>query len=607
MEPLRTLRLAFLIGLAWVTLLTSPALQSQSISDIANVFDRDEEDPIPEEDLLILDDALLNGKGLSQLNLLNLSRASIFSQEDVSLLAIYSTFNNPVEILNNKDISPDLTSILKLINASEIDFVRSMHLEQMMTLSDDIRYRWKGVMDIAETHVGFLLERDPGERNVMDYASFYIEKHSGSIRWIVGDHQVLAGYGLSSWRNSPTRRGFDVLSSLQRIGSGLKPYRSSHEFWKTRGTGFTIDSPFGKWTVSLGQNSWDGTMDSTGMIKVNETGNHLLTQISSSKLNESSFTAVWDAKSENFSSGAVFSGVSWTGNDASLHRQSGSIYFSKKLNLSHFFTEVAHGFQNSYGAIAGYGISFKQFRYLIHGRYYSNGFEAFRANPVSEWSSRDEGERGVFQSIKFGWPQNTIVLYGDLYGRIKSDNEFVSPVNGFESGIRWILKRKHMKTRIQWSTERKTVEGDPAFNPYLGNYYNSRQTFKCVYDYKVSSILKLRFQIQETIAGNEEAVVVGKGAATRIWFDFRHWAIELEWVSAKVEDYDSRIYFWDVNLPGEMRSTMYSKDASSFGLKLVYNTKRGWYSGIRYRIKWEENSPLDKPSSSAGVFIRAAV
>ena len=83
--------------------------------------------------------------------------------------------------------------------------------------------------------------------------------------------------------------------------------------------------------------------------------------------------------------------------------------------------------------------------------------------------------------------------------------------------------------------------------------------------------------------------------------------IELDYVSAKVEDYDSRIYFWDVNLPGEMRSTMYSKDASSVGVKVVYNTKHGWYSGIRYRIKWEENSITGLPTSSAGVFIRASV
>jgi hypothetical protein len=597
--------LAFLIGLAWATLLTSPTLHSQSISDIADLFDRDEEDPIPEDDLILLDDVLLNGKGLSQLNLLNLSRASIFSQEDVNLLATYSTFKLPAEILDDKDISPNLSSILQLIHSSGIDFIRSVHLEQMMTFSDDIRYKWKGVMEIADAHVGFLLERDPGERNVMDYASFYIEKHTGSIRWIVGDHQVLAGYGLSSWRNSPTRRGFDVLSSLQRSGSGLKPYRSSHEFWKTRGTGISIDSPLGNWTVSLGHNSWDGTIDSTGMIKVNETGTHPLTKISSSKLNESSFTAVWEAKSEGFSSGAVFSRASWVGKDASLHRQSSSLYFSKFFHLSHFFAEAAIGFQNSYGAIAGYGISFKRFRYLIHGRYYSSGFEAFRANPVSEWSSREKGERGVFQSIKFGWPQNTIVLYGDLYGRIKSDNIFVSPVNGFESGIRWILKRKHMKTRIQWSSERKTVEDDPGFHPSSESDYNSRQTMKGVYDYTVNSFVKLRLQIQETKAGNDQKIVTGKGAASRIWVTLRPWGIELDWVSAKVEDYDSRIYFWDVNLPGEMRSTMYSKDASSVGVKVVYNTKRGWYSGIRYRIKWEENSSTGR--SSAGVFIRASV
>ena len=129
MEPLRIPSLAFLIGLAWATLLTSPTLHSQSISDIADLLDRDEEDPIPEDDLILLDDVLLNGKGLSQLNLLNLPRASNFSQEDVNLLATYSTFKLPAEILDDKDISPKLSSILQLIHSSGIDFVRSVHLE----------------------------------------------------------------------------------------------------------------------------------------------------------------------------------------------------------------------------------------------------------------------------------------------------------------------------------------------------------------------------------------------------------------------------------------------------------------------------------------------
>ena len=117
MEPLRIPSLAFLIGLAWATLLTSPALHSQTISDIASEFDRDEENPIPEEDLIILNDALLNGNGLNKLNLLILSRASIFSQEDVDLLSTYSTFKHPAEILNDKDLSLDLVYILKLYPA----------------------------------------------------------------------------------------------------------------------------------------------------------------------------------------------------------------------------------------------------------------------------------------------------------------------------------------------------------------------------------------------------------------------------------------------------------------------------------------------------------
>ncbi len=470
--------MAFLIGLAWAFLLTDQNLYSQSVSDVSSEFDRDEEDPISEEDLILLQDVFLNGTGLSQLNLLLLSRVSFFSKEDVSLLENYSISDKPANILNEDAVSSELSDVLHRINSSKIDLVRSVHLEQMMTASDDIRYRWKGVMEISDLHIGFLLERDPSERNVLDYASLYLEQYTQSTKWIIGDHQVLAGYGLASWRNSPMRRGFDVLSALQRNGSGLKPYRSSHEFWRTRGAGMTVNSPYGTWTVSLGYNQWDGTIDSSGSLKVNETGIHSQTKERSPTLNESSLNAVWETKSDAFTSGAVYSGASWTGGETKLHRQSGSIYFSRKHNESHFFTEVAKGHQNSYAAVAGYGISYKRFRYLLHGRYYSSGFDAFRANPVSEWSSKDEGEKGIFQSVKFGWPQNTIVLYGDVFSRLISENDYVSPKTGFESGLRWIWKKKHIKMRLQWARERKTIEDDPAFISSIISSNTERQTFK---------------------------------------------------------------------------------------------------------------------------------
>jgi hypothetical protein len=587
-------------------LLNNP-VRSQSGSNIVVDFGRDEEDPLPEEDLILLNDVFLNGNGLSKLNLLNLSRVSIFSEEDVSILSTYSLSPDPTSILLNKALSRELKSVLERLKTPAINSVRSVHLEQMMTLSDDIRYRWKGIVDVGGSQVGFILERDPTERNVIDYGSIYIERESGSMRWIIGDHQILAGYGLSVWRNSSTRRGFDVLSSLQRSGSGLKPYRSSHEFWKIRGAAVTINSSVGDWTISLGHNSWDGTIDSTGIIKVNETGMHPLTKLSSPILDESSFTVVWSRKLEGLAFGTVYSKTWWTGDFDKLRRESGSIYLSKKLNASHFFTEVAIGYHNSFGAIAGYGFSFKNLRYLIHGRYYSRGFESFRANPVSEWSSRDEGERGVFQSLKFRWSQNTIVFYGDLYGRIQSDLNMVSPVNGFETGIRWIFKQKRAKTRLQWSSERKTVEDDPGFLLSSDNHYTSKQTFKYVYDFQVNPSIKMRFQAQQTTAQSAEIILIGQGATARIWLNLNRWVFEMDLVGAKVEDFDSRVYFWDVNLPGEMRSTMYSQDASSIGLKIVYNKRGRWYSGVRYRMKWDGLSLSGNFSPSAGIFISASV
>lgn len=607
MERLRILSLAFLIGLAWVFPLTDPFLVAQSVSDISAEFDRDEEDPVSEEDLILLQDVFLNGTGLSQLNLLLLSRVSFFSIEDASLLESYSISDKPTDILKEETISSELSDILHRLNVSKMDLVHSVHVEQMMAASDDIRYRWKGLMEFGDIHVGFLFERDPNERNMLDYASFYIEQYSQTTKWIIGDHQVLAGYGLASWRNSPPRRGFDVLSALQRNGTGLKPYKSSHEFWRTRGTGISVDSPYGSWTVSLGYNQWDGTIDSSGLLKVNETGIHSLTQEKSPSLNESSLTVVWETKSDAFTSGAIFSESSWAGGESKLHRQSGSIYFSRQQNMSHFFTELAKGHQNSYAAIAGYGINYKLFRYLLHGRYYSSGFEAFRSNPVSEWSSKNQGERGVFQSLKFGWPQNTVVLYGDLFSKITADNSFVSPESGFESGIRWIWNSKRIKTRLQWSRERKTIEDDPGYITPAVISNSQRQTLKAVYDQKINSLVKFRIQVQETAAESEGKKIIGRGVSARLWCTVQYWYSELDAVYTDVDDFGSRIYFWDINLPGEMRSTMYSRNATSAGIKVAYNTKRGWYSGIRFRVIWGESNATGSPKKSVGVFIRASV
>ena len=59
------------------------------------------------------------------------------------------------------------------------------------------------------------------------------------------------------------------------------------------------------------------------------------------------------------------------------------------------------------------------------------------------------------------------------------------------------------------------------------------------------------------------------------------------WVSTWIDSYDSRIYFWDINLPGEMRSRMFSTNAHSPAVKILYITENNFRIGCRIRSVYE--------------------
>ena len=48
------------------------------------------------------------------------------------------------------------------------------------------------------------------------------------------------------------------------------------------------------------------------------------------------------------------------------------------------------------------------------------------------------------------------------------------------------------------------------------------------------------------------------------------------------------IYFWDVNLPGEMTTRVCTKDRISPAIKIPYQTNSGFELGFRLRAQWED-------------------
>ena len=74
-----------------------------------------------------------------------------------------------------------------------------------------------------------------------------------------------------------------------------------------------------------------------------------------------------------------------------------------------------------------------------------------------------------------------------------------------------------------------------------------------------------------------------------------------------IDHFDSRVYFWDVNLPGEMLTRMIPHSSHSQGVKILFNISNASQLGLKIRINYLELSLNSNVDISSGLFIQAAL
>ena len=73
------------------------------------------------------------------------------------------------------------------------------------------------------------------------------------------------------------------------------------------------------------------------------------------------------------------------------------------------------------------------------------------------------------------------------------------------------------------------------------------------------------------------------------------------WVTTWIDSYNSRVYFWDINLPGEMRSRIFSTNIYSPAIKILYITKNNFQIGYRIRAAYKTRDLRDVPKIESGL------
>jgi len=564
--------------------------QQKDLNVFLQYFDAETE--IPEEDITLLNEMLKGRWSAGKMLADQILKLSVIEYEDEVLLSKVRGIKTFYNIASNEGASPFLRELVQAIAVNEVRLAESgdLMINQYMVFGEDNRYRWKINYNRNNYSLGIIAERDPNENKLLDHLSGYLKWHGIKDEIILGDYQIVSGFGLWSWRSVSTRKSFESITGLPRMGKGILPYRSSNEYWYIRGINYNRDTRLGNFSLSIGNTKQDGKFDEKGDVNISTSGLH--TGESSidneNNITESLLIGQWNHTIKSTDITTSIADVRWADNSSnSKHDWSSSISISHALNNGNMFGEIARGYNGTGGSIAGLRLKFPKTMYLLSARYYSKGYSAMRANPLAEWVGSDRNEMGIYQGINFKYKAQQIILFGDLFKTDDVEDNDVFPTIGQEAGIRWEWRAGRRYQRIQLSTERKSVEENGAYITEDQITDETKRTIKYSGVYKLASAMWGKFQFTYNTEMISENYSKALGVDVNFWLELDQLSVYFDLVTVFTNNGSAWIYFWDVNLPGEMTTRVYTRDTFSPAMKILYNTHTGFEFGIRARAQWK--------------------
>ena len=179
----------------------------------------------------------------------------------------------------------------------------------------------------------------------------------------------------------------------------------------------------------------------------------------------------------------------------------------------------------------------------------------------------------------------------------------VFSIKGSELALRWEWQRGMSKIRIQNKYARKTVEEIKYLFLSDKPYYFHSSLFKLVYYYNFNRQFRIKAQFNNVLYSEQTGNFIGRGFELLLARDFKYIRARLDLVYVQNNHFKSRVYFWDLNLPGEMRSRMYTTSGFYPGIYLEYRREELYRIAFRLRLIYPDGRPILSAGNEGGLVI----
>ena len=574
---------------------------SQTIDDVLSSVAMDEEGGVLSDDeLFLLEELSRNPLDLNNFTRNELEAVPLLTSLDIALIMGRSGHLKKVtsvqEIIDMGGLSQTAELLLPIIATSipQIPFNGSLRNRWVLS-GDDQRVLTQLSFQQTAFKGGLLMERDPGEPSLADFlsghAAFDLRQN---LKLIAGDHRIYAGYGLLLGRSARPLKSTGNISSVARSGSGLRSFRSATEYWGLRGLAVRAETNLGSFTASLSSAPQDATFDSTGIISISTTGNHDSQTTLGRKHNaeEQLLAANWEIQNIHGGEiGIVATMWRWStagfGEELEPTTSAASFYSRWPVGATLFFGEVAGALTSSPAYLVGILVDNENIRWIGAARNYPLGFGGPRSQPFSEWSSSTLNELGLYQAVRLRRGELTFAAYGDIYQQGESSESGITPIRGYEMSASSDLRRGRNLFSLRWKEEQKSDGETLAFLGEPIPTGTRRESWRLKSTLKFGKNTKMQLQADQSATNSKDNSAYGYGISVKFHHRLNGNTILLHWAGFVIDDYNARIYVWDVNLPGEMRSQMFYGTGQSVGLIIKIKTRFGAALSFRVRSTWE--------------------
>ena len=429
------------------------------------------------------------------------------------------------------------------------------------------RYRLSHPKDFQ---VGFIIEKDAGEKNYLDYYTFHFQlRNKGHLKNLVlGDYQAQFGQGLICSAGFALGKGSEAIATTRRSNLGIRPYGSLLEGGYFRGAAATYQLGKIDLTAFYSYTKRDANVDEIDGEREDYfssilTGGYHRTEAELARKNQISEQNIGVNATFQLKNGQIGATILNTQFDAILQRTPylyNKFEFSGKHNLVvgtnftytwqniNFFGEAAHSSSGGVGAIGGFIASLsRQVEWAVNIRSYDKNFHSFYANAFGE-NSRTINEKGIYMGLKFT-PMKGLI-FSAFYDRFQFPwlKYLVdSPSIGFDYLLRMTYQpNKKMLFYTQYHEEHKgkNLPNNMTVSDVVVN--TLRQSVLVNFEYSINRTFKSQTRVQmNSFRYASRSTSKGYVIMQDIEGSVKRLQLKGRIAFFSTDDYDSRIYAYE--------------------------------------------------------------